>query len=88
MRPGKVWHLAKVAIDRPHYRRDKLMPIASKGREALDRVQQQQVDRANQLGENHALFCFVQNLGTGSPKVTLMELEPLLYLVKAWLSKF
>lgn len=55
MRPGKVWHLARVAIDNPHYRRDKLMPIASKGREALDRVQQQQVDRANQLGENHAL---------------------------------
>jgi DNA-binding MarR family transcriptional regulator len=41
--------------ENPHHRRAKLMNITPKGRKALDYVQQQQVDWANQISENHAL---------------------------------
>jgi DNA-binding MarR family transcriptional regulator len=42
-------------VENPHHRRAKLMRITPKGRKALDYVQQQQVDWANQISENHLL---------------------------------
>lgn len=41
--------------ENPHHRRSKLMKITPKGRQALDYVQQCQVEWANQIGSNHLL---------------------------------
>jgi DNA-binding MarR family transcriptional regulator len=41
--------------ENPHHRRAKLMTMTAKGREALDYVQEQHADWANQLGETHSL---------------------------------
>lgn len=41
--------------ENPHHRRAKLMNITSKGRKALEYVQQCQVNWANQISENHSL---------------------------------
>lgn len=41
--------------ENPHHRRSKLMKITPKGRQALDYVQQCQVDWANQIGAPHSL---------------------------------
>ncbi len=41
--------------ENPHHRRAKLMNITPKGREALDYVQQCQVDWASRIGREHSL---------------------------------
>ncbi|MBF2028295.1 MAG: MarR family transcriptional regulator [Oscillatoriales cyanobacterium C42_A2020_001] len=41
--------------DNPHHRRAKLMTITSKGRKALDYIQQCQIDWANQVSETLSL---------------------------------
>lgn len=44
-----------VYSDNPHHRRAKLMTLTTKGREALDYVQERHAEWANQLGATHAL---------------------------------
>ncbi|HEY0738450.1 MAG TPA: MarR family winged helix-turn-helix transcriptional regulator [Herpetosiphonaceae bacterium] len=41
--------------ENPHHRRAKLMTLTTKGREALDYVQERHADWANQLGATHTL---------------------------------
>ncbi|MBV9786705.1 MAG: winged helix-turn-helix transcriptional regulator [Chloroflexi bacterium] len=44
-----------VYSDNPHHRRAKLMTLTTKGREALDYVQERHAEWANQLGATHTL---------------------------------